>query len=66
MGCFCTACGVSRMTIHPGMPVALIPLVPAGDEEAKGIRFDSPMVISNEGPKALFVPFTLPIMAIDY
>lgn len=62
MGCFCAACGISKMTLHPGMPTALIPLVPVRGTDGKfNDQFGSPMIISNEGSKAFFRPLTLPI-----
>ena len=59
MGDFNVACGVSRISMGGGEPCVLIPLVAADDGCLE--MYEGSMWITNEGPKGLYVPFTLPI-----
>lgn len=59
MGSFNVSCGVSRLSIGPGTPMVLIPLVPVDTKWSD--RYVGAFVVSNEGPRAANVPFTLPI-----
>jgi hypothetical protein len=63
MGCFNVACGVSRISMGGGEPVVLIPLVDADDKITE--KYEGAFIVTNEGPKGTFVPFTLPIFG-DY
>lgn len=59
MGCFHVSCGVSRISMGGGEKCVLIPLVTVDPKEAE--HYDGAFVVSNDGPKAVYVPFALPI-----
>jgi hypothetical protein len=68
MGSYNVSCGVSRISIHPGDRICLIPLVPNRGEKLVQELINTSYIVSNDGPKALFSPFTLPIFGVygDY
>lgn len=63
MGCYNVSCGVSRLSIGVGTKTVLIPLQAA--EKYDGCMSDGACIVSNEGPRAHYFPFTLPIFG-DY
>ncbi len=60
MGSFNVSCGVSRLSIGVGDPVALFPLVPSG--YSKFEKLSSVTIVSNSGPFALFNCRALPVI----
>lgn len=56
MGSYDVACGVSRITLHPGDPVVFIPFTCLKEKMPTGAY-----IVSNAGPKHSYTPLTLPL-----